>query len=156
MPFLRVRAERHLSSLAAGMRLTAAAAALSLGAACMSTSDLLTVQNPNAVDASVFDDPSNAQLMVNSVIGDFECAYGSYVMGEGIATDELHPIFNQISFVSVVALDELLSVGSERGDRLSLVDTLEDKGRRRPGGRVRVPGDEGHPGRRHQPARRAR
>ena len=37
-------------------------------------------------------------------------------------------IFNQISFVSVVALDELLSVGSERGDRLSLVDTLEDKG----------------------------
>ena len=28
----------------------------------------------------------------------------------------------------MVALDELLSVGSERGDRLSLVDTLEDKG----------------------------
>jgi RNA polymerase sigma factor for flagellar operon FliA len=46
----------------------------------------------------------------------------------GITTDELHQIFNQISFVSVVALDELLSVGSERGDRLSLVDTLEDKG----------------------------
>ena len=46
----------------------------------------------------------------------------------GITTDELHHIFNQISFVSVVALDELLTVGSERGDRLSLVDTLEDKG----------------------------
>src|SRR6266480_1122335 len=46
----------------------------------------------------------------------------------GITTDELHHIFSQISFVSVVALDELLSVGSERGDRLSLVDTLEDKG----------------------------
>jgi RNA polymerase sigma factor for flagellar operon FliA len=46
----------------------------------------------------------------------------------GITTDELHQIFNQISFVSVVALDELLSVGSERGDRLSLVDTLEDIG----------------------------
>ena len=46
----------------------------------------------------------------------------------GITTEELHQIFNQISFVSVVALDELLSVGSERGDRLSLVDTLEDKG----------------------------
>jgi RNA polymerase sigma factor (sigma-70 family) len=45
----------------------------------------------------------------------------------GISTDELHHIFNQISFVSVVALDELLTVGSERGDRLSLVDTLEDK-----------------------------
>ena len=46
----------------------------------------------------------------------------------GITTDELHTIFNQISFVSVVALDELLTVGSERGDRLSLVETLEDKG----------------------------
>jgi DNA-directed RNA polymerase specialized sigma24 family protein len=46
----------------------------------------------------------------------------------GITTDEPHQIFNQISFVSVVALDELLPVGSERGDRLSLVDTLEAKG----------------------------
>src|SRR5215207_1838072 len=46
----------------------------------------------------------------------------------GITTDELHQIFNQISFVAVVALDKLLSVGSERGDRLRLVDTLEDKG----------------------------
>jgi RNA polymerase sigma factor FliA len=43
-------------------------------------------------------------------------------------TDERHQIFNQISFVSVVALDELLSAGSERGDRLSLVDTPQDKG----------------------------
>src|SRR3712207_9439008 len=46
----------------------------------------------------------------------------------GITTGELHQIFSQISFVSVVALDELLTVGSERGDRLSLVETLEDKG----------------------------
>jgi len=31
-----------------------------------------------------------------------------------------------VSFVSMVALDELLSVGAEKGDRLSLIDTLED------------------------------
>jgi hypothetical protein len=72
-----------------GARATAALLAASL-AACMSTSDLLTVQVPNSVDAGLFDDPSNATLMVNSVIGDFECAFGSFVMGEGIATDELH------------------------------------------------------------------
>ena len=36
------------------------------------------------------------------------------------------PIFSQVSFVNVVALDELLSVGGEKGDKLSLVDTLED------------------------------
>jgi RNA polymerase sigma factor for flagellar operon FliA len=44
----------------------------------------------------------------------------------GIKLDELHQIFSQVSFVNVVALDELLSVGGEKGDKLSLVDTLED------------------------------
>jgi RNA polymerase sigma factor FliA len=44
----------------------------------------------------------------------------------GIALGDLHNIFNQVSFVNVVALDELLSVGGEKGDKLSLVDTLED------------------------------
>ena len=44
----------------------------------------------------------------------------------GISLEDLHAIFNQVSFVNVVALDELLNVGGERGDKLSLVDTLED------------------------------
>jgi RNA polymerase sigma factor for flagellar operon FliA len=44
----------------------------------------------------------------------------------GIGLDELHQIFSQVSFVNVIALDELLNVGGERGDKLSLVDTLED------------------------------
>jgi RNA polymerase sigma factor FliA len=44
----------------------------------------------------------------------------------GIRLEDLHAIFSQVSFVNVVALDELLNVGGERGDKLSLVDTLED------------------------------
>ena len=44
----------------------------------------------------------------------------------GIALEDLHQIFSQVSYVNVVALDELLSVGGEKGDKLSLVDTLED------------------------------
>src|SRR6185312_1420609 len=44
----------------------------------------------------------------------------------GIGLEELHQIFSQVSFVNVVALDELLNVGGDRGDKLSLVDTLED------------------------------
>ena len=43
-----------------------------------------------------------------------------------ISLDDLHTIFSQVSFVNVVALDELLSSGGERGDKLSLVDTLQD------------------------------
>ncbi|MEW6059321.1 MAG: RNA polymerase sigma factor WhiG [Actinomycetota bacterium] len=46
----------------------------------------------------------------------------------GISIPELHDVINQISFVSVLALDELLSVGSDRGDQVSLLDTLADKG----------------------------
>ena len=38
----------------------------------------------------VYEDPAFATLMVNSVIGDFECAFGSFVVAEGLATDELH------------------------------------------------------------------
>ena len=44
----------------------------------------------------------------------------------GIALEDMHTIFSQVSFVNVVALDELLNVGGDRGDKLSLVDTLED------------------------------
>src|SRR6201996_251445 len=43
------------------------------------------------------------------------------VAGElGIGLSELHSIFGQVSFVNVLALDELLNVGGERGDKLSL------------------------------------
>jgi len=44
----------------------------------------------------------------------------------GISMGDLRQIFSQVSFVNVVALDELLNVGGEKGDKLSLVDTLED------------------------------
>jgi len=44
----------------------------------------------------------------------------------GIGMNDLHQIFNQVSFVNVVALDELLNSSTDRGDKVSLVDTLED------------------------------
>ena len=44
----------------------------------------------------------------------------------GISQGELHGIFSQLSLANVVALEELLHVGGEGGDRLSLMDTLED------------------------------
>ncbi|MFH9071850.1 RNA polymerase sigma factor WhiG [Streptomyces alboflavus] len=43
----------------------------------------------------------------------------------GIQVEELHAVFSQLSLANVVALEELLHVGGE-GDRLSLMDTLED------------------------------
>jgi RNA polymerase sigma factor for flagellar operon FliA len=45
----------------------------------------------------------------------------------GVSMGELHDVINQISFVSVLALDELLAVGSDRGETISLMDTLADR-----------------------------
>lgn len=44
----------------------------------------------------------------------------------GVTVDELTAIYTQLSTVSLVALDELMSSDGERGDKLSLVETLED------------------------------
>ncbi|GAA2805625.1 hypothetical protein GCM10010505_35120 [Kitasatospora aburaviensis] len=46
----------------------------------------------------------------------------------GIAIEDLHAIFSQLSLANVVALDELLHPVGGDGDRLSLMDTLEDHG----------------------------
>jgi RNA polymerase sigma factor for flagellar operon FliA len=46
----------------------------------------------------------------------------------GISRGELHDVVTQISFVSVLALDEMVSVGADRGEQVSLLDTLADRG----------------------------
>ncbi len=44
----------------------------------------------------------------------------------GISLGDLHQIFSKVSYANVVALDELMHAGSERGDSLTLGDTLAD------------------------------
>jgi RNA polymerase sigma factor for flagellar operon FliA len=51
---------------------------------------------------------------------------------------ELRAIFTQLSTVNVAALDELLGAGSERGDSLSLLDTLQDHGATDPAASLEV------------------
>ena len=85
------QSSRRAHAPALGMALVAAVAAASLVVACgESTANLLTVVNPNAVSSNIYQNPAEATLMVNSVIGDFECAYGGFVEAEGLLTDELH------------------------------------------------------------------
>jgi RNA polymerase sigma factor for flagellar operon FliA len=45
----------------------------------------------------------------------------------GISLRELHEVINQISFVQVLQLDEILTVGGDRGEQVSLMDTLADR-----------------------------
>lgn len=44
----------------------------------------------------------------------------------GMSVEDLHDIVNQISFVNVMALDEALAVGKDRGEQVALIDTLAD------------------------------
>ncbi len=44
----------------------------------------------------------------------------------GISTEDLNHIYTQLSTVSLIALDELMSVEGDKGDKVSLLETLED------------------------------
>ncbi|WP_254811583.1 RNA polymerase sigma factor WhiG [Streptomyces cavourensis] len=44
----------------------------------------------------------------------------------GVTLEELHAVFSQLSLANVVALEEMLQVGGDGGERLTLMDTLED------------------------------
>lgn len=43
-----------------------------------------------------------------------------------ISIKELHNLLTQLSYTSVVALEELWSVGNDKDDKVSLIDTVED------------------------------
>lgn len=53
--------------------------------------DLTSLQqsNPGSLSAASTYTPANAQLLVNGLISDFECAFTRYVTGSGLFTDEL-------------------------------------------------------------------
>jgi RNA polymerase sigma factor for flagellar operon FliA len=46
----------------------------------------------------------------------------------GISVSELRSLYQQISFVSLVALDELMTVGGDKADSMPLIETLRDSG----------------------------
>ncbi len=58
-------------------------------AAC-DTSRLLDVTTPNQVPVGVLDQPGNAKLLVNSVVGDYQCAFGSAVVVQGLISGEMN------------------------------------------------------------------
>jgi len=78
------RVGRRVASSLAGLVVAAA-----LLAAC-DTNRLLDVTTPNAVPVSTLDDPSNAVLMINSMVGDYQCALGSAIVVEALIAGEMN------------------------------------------------------------------
>jgi hypothetical protein len=73
-------------------------ALLLVAAACR---DITSLQqsNPGTLSTGTVFVPANAQLIVNSAQGDFECAYNDYVVGSALFVDELaNAISNSANF----------------------------------------------------------
>lgn len=68
-----------------------AIAALSTALAVVGCKDITSLkqQDPGQLSGGTVFVPTNAQLIVNGVIADFECAYTRYALGTGLFTDEL-------------------------------------------------------------------
>jgi len=69
-------------------RLTLLSVLSLVGLACREVTTL-EQSNPGSLSASSLYTPTNAQVLVNGAIGDFECAFSRYVAGSGLFTDEL-------------------------------------------------------------------
>jgi hypothetical protein len=63
--------------------------AAGLTAAC-DTNRLLDVTTPSQVPVELLDQPGNATLMVNSMVGDYQCALGAAAVVEGLISGEMN------------------------------------------------------------------
>ena len=76
---------------APGRRAARAALLVSLlaGTACDRVDRLLAIETPSRLAENTLLVPQNAQLLVTSAVGDFQCAYGSYIVASGLGASEL-------------------------------------------------------------------
>ncbi len=80
----------HMQRHSARAARTKAWAFLSIAVLCtaLACSNLLDVKAPDAISTTSLENPLNAQLLVQSMIGDFDCALGSYVVATGLMSGE--------------------------------------------------------------------
>ena len=79
----------RIESWARRRAITVASTALSLAAvAACNLNDALHVEAPSRIPAATIETPANAILLVNSLVGDFECAYGAYTAAGALIGEE--------------------------------------------------------------------
>jgi starch-binding outer membrane protein, SusD/RagB family len=84
-----MRIHHRIESRARRCATTVAATALALAAlAACDLNDALRVDAPSRIPADALETPVNAILLVNSTIGDFECAYGAYTAAGALIGEE--------------------------------------------------------------------
>jgi starch-binding outer membrane protein, SusD/RagB family len=90
LPHRRV-ASRRYGALGAAM------APLLLATTACTEVTALTQDNPGQLSAATIYVPTNAQLLVNGAIADFECAFSRFVVGSGLFSDELSNAIGSVS-----------------------------------------------------------
>ena len=76
-------------------RIALAACALAVLATACSEITSLKQENPGTLSVETLYVPTNAPLLVNGAIGDFECAFNRYVVGSGLFADEVTVAISQ-------------------------------------------------------------
>ena len=79
----------RVGAVVRAQRVATALASLALAGACYDAGKILDQDAPSRVTASDLENPAYAQLLVNSAIGDFECAFTQYIVATGLVGDEL-------------------------------------------------------------------
>lgn len=72
-----------------GLRVASAGFTILLFSMMGACDSLLEVENPGAVEASDLENPALAGTIVNSALGQFECALASYVVSTSLLADEM-------------------------------------------------------------------
>lgn len=80
-----------------GLALRGVVAPLLVVAGACTEVTALKQDNPGQLSAATIYVPSNAQLLVNGAISDFECAFSRYVVGSGLFSDELSNAIGSVS-----------------------------------------------------------
>lgn len=80
-----------------GLALRGVVAPLLIVAGACTEVTALKQDNPGQLSAATIYVPSNAQLLVNGAISDFECAFSRYVVGSGLFSDELSNAIGSVS-----------------------------------------------------------
>jgi hypothetical protein len=78
-----------LPTEAAMKKLSRIAAFAVLALAVAGCKDVLSVNNPSAIQEGQLTDPALAQLIINGAIGEFQYAYGQYAQWSGALSDEV-------------------------------------------------------------------
>jgi hypothetical protein len=81
----------HMQRQSARTARTKAWTCLSIAVLCtaLACNNLLDVQAPDAIGTTTLENPGSALLLVQSSIGDFDCALGAYVVATGLMSGEL-------------------------------------------------------------------